>query len=78
MWKKPSRRMRVNSRPRPLSALLERAEQLLVAAADDSAEAQAMLDDLRTAAGIPRRPPGRSDSANPSQEFCKSRSNSAK
>ena len=61
----------------PLSALLERAEQLLIAAADDIAEAQAMLDDLRTSAGVPRRPPGRSDSANPSQEFCKSRSNSA-
>jgi hypothetical protein len=62
----------------PLSALLERAEQLLIAAADDIEEARAMLDDLKTAAGIPRRPPGRSDSANPSQGFCKSRSNSAK
>jgi hypothetical protein len=64
--------------PPPLSALLERAEQLLIAVADDIEEARSMLDDLRTAAGVPRRPPGRSDSANPSQEFCKSRSNSAK
>ena len=62
----------------PLSALLERAEQLLTAAADDIEEVRAMLDDLRTAAGVPRRPPGRSNSANPSHEFCKSRSNSAK
>lgn len=62
----------------PLSALLERAEQLLSAAADGIEEVRAMLDDLRTAAGVIRRPPGRSDSANPSQEFCKSRSNSAK
>jgi hypothetical protein len=62
----------------PLSALLERAEQLLTAAADDIEEVRAMLDDLGTAAGVPRRPPGRSVSANPSREFCKSRSNSAK
>jgi len=62
----------------PLLALLERAEQLLIAAADDIEVVWAMLDDLRTAAGVPRRPPGRSDSANPSQEFCKSRSHSAK
>jgi hypothetical protein len=57
----------------------ERAEQLLlIAIATDIEEVRAMLDDLRTAAGGPRRPPGRSDSANPSQEFCKSRSHSAK
>jgi hypothetical protein len=47
----------------PLFALLELAEQLLLAAAGDIEEVQAMLDDLRTAAGVPRRPPGRSDSA---------------
>jgi hypothetical protein len=62
----------------PLSALFERAEQLLIAVADDVEEVRSMLDDLRAAAGVPRRPPGRSDSANPSHEFCKSRSNSAK
>jgi hypothetical protein len=62
----------------PLAALLERAEQLLMAAADDIAEVRAMLDDLSTAAGVPRHPPGRSNSANPSHELCKNRSNSAK
>ncbi len=34
----------------PLSALLERAEQLLIAAADDIAEVQAMLGRFCTAA----------------------------
>ena len=70
--------------PPPLFALLERAEQLLIAAADDIAEARAMLDDLRTAAGVPRRPPGRSDSAKSvagilqkSQPFCKVTTSSA-
>ncbi len=59
----------------PLSALLERAEQLLLAVADKVEEAKTMLDELRTAV---RRPPGRSNSANLSRELSKSRSNSAK
>ncbi len=67
----------------PVLALLERAEELLLAASSEAAEAKAMLDDLRAAAAqvgssVTRRPPCRSDSAHPSQRFCKSRSNSAK
>lgn len=63
----------------PLFALLERAEQLLLAIAEHIEEARSMLPDLQKAAAVvPRRPPGRSNSANPSQGFCASRSNSAK
>ena len=65
--------------PPPLFALLQCAEQLLIVCADDIENVKLMLNDLRTAAAVaPRRPPGRSDSANPSQELCKSRSYSAK
>ena len=44
MWKTHPIRMRVLSCP-PLSALLERAEQFLIAGADDIEEVRAMLDD---------------------------------
>ena len=60
------------------SALLERAEELLNLVADEVEEARTMLADLRASASLLRRPPGRSNSANPSQELCESRSNSAK
>ncbi len=62
----------------PLLALLERAEQLLITAADEVEEARAVVDELRTPPNrVPRRPPSRSNSANPSQELSKFRSNSA-
>jgi hypothetical protein len=55
MWKKPSRQMPANWHRRPGLALLERAEQLLIAVAGD---------DLRTVAAS-HPPPARS------QQFCK-------
>jgi hypothetical protein len=60
------------------SALLDRAEELLKLVADEVEEARTMLADLRATASLLLRPPGRSNSANPSQELCESRSNSAK
>ncbi len=63
----------------PLLALLERAEQLLITAADEVEEARAVVDELRTPPDrVPRHPPSRSNSANPSHELSKFRSNSAK
>lgn len=64
----------------PLIALLDRAQELLDATAMDIADVSAMVESLRVDGSnpVPRRPPSRSNSANPSQEFCKSRSNSAK
>jgi hypothetical protein len=65
----------------PLIALLDRAQQLLDSTAIEVADVSAVVESLRCDPGsnpVPRRPPGRSNSANPSQELCKSRSNSAK
>jgi len=70
---------RISSPPR--IALLDRAQELLDATAADIAVVRALVESLRVSPGFspaPRRPPSRSDSANPSQEFCKSRSSSAK
>lgn len=64
----------------PVLALLDRAQELLEASAVEIADIRAFVEALRTdpCGRPPRRPPSRSDSANPSQELCKSRSNSAK
>jgi hypothetical protein len=62
----------------PWSVLLERAEELLIAAAGEVPAANGMLDGLRAAvASLTRRPASRSHSANPSHEFCESRNDSA-
>ena len=59
-----------------------RAQELLDATALDIADVRTLVESLlRTDPAVSRtsrRPPSRSNSANPSQEFCKSRSNSAK
>lgn len=66
----------------PLIALLDRAQELLDVTATEIADVSALVEALRIDPGfspaVPRRPPSRSDSANPSQEFCKSRCKSAK
>jgi hypothetical protein len=64
----------------PVLALLDRAQELLDASAIEIADIRSFVEALRTDpyGRVPRRPPSRSDSANPSQELCKSRSNSAK
>lgn len=64
----------------PVMALLDRARELLDSTALELADLRAFVEALRTDpyGRPPRRPPSRSNSANPSQELCKSRSNSAK
>jgi hypothetical protein len=66
----------------PLFALLDRAQELLESTASDLADANDLVQALRSALNdsttIPRQPPRRSNSANLSQELGKSRSNSAK
>lgn len=65
---------------RPVLALLDRAQELLEASAVEVADIRAFVEALRIDpyGRVPRRPPSRSDSANPSQKLCKSRSKSAK
>ena len=64
----------------PVIALLDRAQELLDSTVLELADIRAFVKALRTDpyGRPPRRPPSRSNSANPSQELCKSRSNSAK
>jgi hypothetical protein len=65
----------------PLIGLLDRAQELLDATTLDLADLRTLVESLRTdpaLSPVPRRPPSRSNSANLSQEICKSRSNSAK
>lgn len=61
-------------------ALLDRAQELLDASAIEIADIRTFVEALRTDpyGRAPRRPSCRSNSANPSQELCKSRTNSAK
>lgn len=64
----------------PVLALLDRAQELLDTSTIEIADIRTLVEGLRTdpCGRAPRRPPSRSNSANPSQELCKSRSNSAK
>ena len=63
------------------AGLREKAQELLDATTLDLADLRTLVESLRThpaLSPVPRRPPSRSNSANLSQETCKSRSNPAK